>query len=60
MPTVGDQTAVDTLLRCFFVGVIGDRHVALAEIEDFFFADSEGAEFVHSTWDVVFKVAVAG
>jgi len=40
--------------------VVGERHIALAEFENFLLVDADAAEFMHGAWDVVFKIAVIG
>lgn len=57
-PAPGDDAAVETLLRRFFVGVVRQRHVALAKVDDFLLINTDSAELVHVAENVVFKVAV--
>ena len=58
MPAAGDQAAVNAIFRRLFVGVVRQRHIALAEFEYFFFVDRNGTEFVHGAGNVVFKITV--
>ena len=60
VPAAGDHTAVNTFLRGFFVNVVGERHEALGEIDDFLFVDFDRAEFMDGAGNVVFKVTVVG
>ena len=60
MPTTGNQATVDTLLRQLRVRMVRQRDKTLAEVDDFPLLDSDGAELVHRTGDVVFEIAVAG
>ena len=39
----------DAFLGGFFVDVVGERHEALAEVEDLLFVDGDGAELMHGT-----------
>src|SRR5918993_3516449 len=58
MPAACDQAAVDAFLRCFFVDVVGQGHVASAEIEDFLLIDEDRSKLVHGAGNVVFKVTI--
>ena len=58
VPAAGDDAAVDALFRRFFVGVIGKRHVAFAEIEHFLLVDANRSELVHGAGDIIFEKAV--
>src|SRR6185503_17299825 len=60
VPTAGNDAAVDALLRCFFIDVIGERHVAPAKLEHFLFVDADGAEFVYGAGDVILEIPVFG
>jgi hypothetical protein len=56
VPTACDQAAVDASLCRFFVDVIGQWHIASAEVEDFFLIDNDRAELMYGAGDVIFKV----
>ena len=58
MPAAGDHAAVNTIFRGFFIDVIRERHIALAEFDYFFFVDRDGTEFVNGAGHVVFEVTV--
>ena len=58
MPAAGDQAPIDAFFGRFFVDVIRQRNIAFAEVENFFFIDNDGAEFMYRAGNIIFKITI--
>ena len=60
VPAAGDDVAVDAFLRGHFVGVVGQRYEAPAEVQNLLLVDGNGAEFVDRSRNIIFEIAIVG